>query len=83
MVECSPATRAARVRFPDDAVPLYTLVVYRFIMKSFCINAHSETLFYFNEIKKKKITPKTMRLSADLRLSSPVDELMVSSCSIG
>ncbi len=27
VVECSPATRAARVRFPDDAIPFFPTAI--------------------------------------------------------
>ena len=32
VVECSPATRAARVRFPDDAVSFFLLLLTSFIV---------------------------------------------------
>ena len=60
VVECSPATRAARVRFPDDAVKIllhcvkvrvWFLQVYSFFFVKCDINARCNDLEHFNHSK--------------------------------
>ena len=37
VVECSPATRAARVRFPDDAIILKYAISYNYFVTKWCL----------------------------------------------
>ena len=56
MVECSPATRAARVRFPDDANCFENILVRLFIESEIFLDSEVQHVlsFFMSPLKSKE-----------------------------